>query len=425
MTEIMSAEGNAPRGARAERVVVLNNVSHARGGATGLALESVRLLRADGVAVTYFSADGGSNAEIAALGVEIVATGDDGVVGRAAGGPFSGLYNVRAVRALRDWIARNDTPRTVYHLHGWAQGLSPAIMGPLRKVAPRVAIHAHDYFLVCPNGAFHDYKRGEGCERRPLSAGCIATNCDKRHYAHKAWRLARQTVRLASFDLDKARVLLIHEGMAPAFERSGVSPAALHVVRNPIVRKRADRVAAEGNDRAIYIGRLQPEKGVEDALAAARMAGMALDVVGDGPLRASLEAAWPEARFLGWRNADEIGALLGAARVALMPSRYPEPFGMVCLEAAGAGVPVILPPNALLSADVARHGLGYVCDTTDIPAFAAKLAEARADSTYIEAASRRGFDMLRELSPTPEGWRDRLRAIYDDMVAAGLPRDAV
>ncbi len=407
-----------------DRVVVLNNVSMARGGATALALLSAKLLRARGVPVTYLCNDRGLNPDLTDAGVEILGVGSNDDRPENAGGLLTGFHNAATARALRAWMTQHDTPRTVYHLHGWAHGLSPSVFAPLRNAKGRVALHAHDYFLACPNGAFFDYRRSEACLRRPMSMSCLTTNCDKRRMVHKVWRSARHASRQVRFDVNDAQIILIHEGMAPNMERAGILPEAMRTVRNPIKSLCTTRVCAEENRSAIYIGRLEPEKGIEDALIAARQSGTKLTIAGDGPLRDRLQREHPEANFLGWVGADEIARHLQSARVALMPSRYPEPFGMVCLEAIGAGVPVILPPSALLSHDVAKLGLGYVCDTRDIGAFAGTLGKAASDDAYIKSSSERGFDMLRQLAPDQDGWIGQLLDVYGGLLAKA-PQHAV
>jgi glycosyltransferase involved in cell wall biosynthesis len=62
-------------------------------------------------------------------------------------------------------------------------------------------------------------------------------------------------------------------------------------------------------------------------------------VIGDGPDRAALQAAHPEAHFLGFRFGDEFAGLLASADVFVFPSRT-DTFGLVLLEALACGVPV-------------------------------------------------------------------------------------
>jgi hypothetical protein len=117
----------------------------------------------------------------------------------------SGLYDPATQTALARWIGANDTPRTVYHLHNWHKVLSPSAFVALRPVAARLVMSAHDFFLACPNGAYFHYPRQHECDLAPNGAACIATACDRRHYAHKLWRVARHGLRHRLFDLTHPR----------------------------------------------------------------------------------------------------------------------------------------------------------------------------------------------------------------------------
>ncbi|TMV68888.1 glycosyltransferase, partial [Thioclava sp. BHET1] len=292
-------------------VVIVNDASTARGGATGLALLSARLLRGRGIAVTLFTGDSGENAELAALGVRIVALGGTRLNAARHRSLTSALYNRAAAAALAEFIVEEDGAEVVYHLHGWGQIFSPAIFTALQPVAARTVIHAHDFFLACPNGAFTDFPRSALCERRPLSLSCLALNCDKRSYAHKIWRVARHGLLERSFpqSLPWAAVAMIHPGMAPHLRRGGLPGSRLVTLRNPAERYRATRVAVEENDRFFFIGRIEPDKGARELAEAARAAGVPLTMIGDGSLREPLAEAYPEVTFPGWKSREEIGEM--------------------------------------------------------------------------------------------------------------------
>jgi glycosyltransferase involved in cell wall biosynthesis len=82
----------------------------------------------------------------------------------------------------------------------------------------------------------------------------------------------------------------------------------------------------------LYAGRLSPEKGVLDLIAAA--GGLPLVVVGDGPLRAQVPQA------LGFLPNEQLQERLARAAVVACPS-HREGFGIVCLEAMAHGRPVV------------------------------------------------------------------------------------
>ena len=91
----------------------------------------------------------------------------------------------------------------------------------------------------------------------------------------------------------------------------------------------------------LYVGRVSREKNI-DAFLALELEGTKV-VVGDGPDRARLEAAWPEAVFIGVRRGRDLAAWFAAADVFVFPSRT-DTFGLVMLEAIACGTPVAAYP---------------------------------------------------------------------------------
>jgi len=117
----------------------------------------------------------------------------------------------------------------------------------------------------------------------------------------------------------------------------------------------ADRLAEFllGSDpTVVYFGKLIEQKGVQVLLEAMRDVDARLVVVGFGPYRATLEAAAPpRTLFTGPLEHRHLVNLLPLADATVVPSIFPEAFGMVAAEAAAAGSPPL----------VARHsGLAEV-----------------------------------------------------------------
>ncbi|WP_339522277.1 glycosyltransferase family 4 protein [Pseudomonas sp. EA_35y_Pfl2_R111] len=93
----------------------------------------------------------------------------------------------------------------------------------------------------------------------------------------------------------------------------------------------------------LYVGRIAPEKNIE--------AFLALDlpgekrVVGDGPQRDALQAAYPQVSFLGYRHGQALAEAFQSASVLVFPSRT-DTYGLVMLEALACGTPVAAFPVA-------------------------------------------------------------------------------
>lgn len=402
-----------------DRVVVINDVSVVRGGATSIAKASATYLSSRGIPVTYFTGDVAAGGD-AGSGITYASVGGTHILEQS---PLiaarDGIFNVAAKDALAAWIAANDTPGTVYHVHGWSKILSPSIFRPLQSIEARVVVHAHDFFLVCPNGGYFDFRHEKPCDLRPMSLGCLACNCDRRNYGHKLWRSARQMGRrVLTTPGDSSVVLAVHEAMIPFLQAGGLRGSKVRALRNPVTPWTGTRVAAEKNRKFVFVGRLEQDKGPMLLARAAKRAGVPVEFIGQGPLAPLLKDEHPEAALAGWKNRDEIALLARDARVLVMPSRYREPFGLVALEALMSGIPIVVSDYAMLADEITSGGYGLGCDPHDESGLAAILSRLASNDALVEAMSRNGFAHARGLAPTPEAWADALIAIYREMLAS-------
>ena len=148
-------------------------------------------------------------------------------------------------------------------------------------------------------------------------------------------------------------------------------------------RRRAG--AGDGDLLALFVGRLEEEKGVRILLTAwrdAQLEGAALALAGDGPMRAEAAAY---ATALGHVERDALPALYAAADVLVLPSirtaTFTEPWGLVVNEAMHQGTPVIASDAVGAAAGgLVRDGrTGLVVPERDPAALAAALCDLAAD----------------------------------------------
>ncbi|HEY1794630.1 MAG TPA: glycosyltransferase [Stellaceae bacterium] len=409
-----------------DRVVVINDDAVERGGAAAIALASARLIAERGIPVTFLSGSGEAEADLAARGIGTVWLGGRQLLARGRAPAFlRGLHDPATNAALVDWIEANDTSRTVYHLHNWHKALSPSVFDGLGRVASRLVVHAHDFFLSCPNGAYFHYPRQHECGLVPNGVRCLATSCDRRHYTHKLWRAGRHALRHRRLDLttSAARVVALHETMVPLLARGPIAASRIRVLHNPVTPWRKTRVPVETNSDLFFVGRLDGDKGAQLLARAAERIGVGLRVIGDGPLAPEITRLCPRADLLGWRRRTEIGELVAGARVVVSPTVSREPFGLVALEALMSGIPVIVAKNSPFADEITKQGLGLACDPHDEEALAGAIAALAYDDLLVRRMSQRAMTEARRLAPTPAQWCGSLLSLYAECLGdpAGLP----
>lgn len=169
----------------------------------------------------------------------------------------------------------------------------------------------------------------------------------------------------------------------------GPGIAQLHTIANGIdvelwpYRDRNTIAARSGSPRLLYVGRLEYEKGVQDlisALARVRRThpGTTLTIAGDGTQAEWLRTVARDQRvlraveFTGALDHEELVAQLHSADALVIPSRY-EPFGIVALEGAATGIPIIATTAGGL-ADFIRPGeTGVSVDPADVAGLTAAI----------------------------------------------------
>ena len=139
----------------------------------------------------------------------------------------------------------------------------------------------------------------------------------------------------------------------------------------------------------LCVGRIVPEKGFDLAVEAfarvhTQIPDARLMIVGDGPARASLECRAEDlglaglTKFLGWVPLDEVPDVLDRATIMLVPSRS-EAFGLVAVQAALAGRPVVATRTGGLPEVVLDGRTGIVVPVDDAEALAEAIMQLLGD----------------------------------------------
>jgi glycosyltransferase involved in cell wall biosynthesis len=172
---------------------------------------------------------------------------------------------------------------------------------------------------------------------------------------------------------------------------SGCAPAKCEVI-NPGVDLERFFPRADGRQEEpvlLYVGELRPDKGIRDVIAACERAltdvpDLRLVIVGDGPLRAEVEAEARRVRFIELRGKiprDEVPELYREARTFVLapaPRRFwAEQFGFASVEAMASGLPVVITDCGAVRDVIPAWN--PICPPNDVEALAAGIVAAMGD----------------------------------------------
>jgi glycosyltransferase involved in cell wall biosynthesis len=239
-----------------------------------------------------------------------------------------------------------QTEPDIAHVHSLHPQITPSVYTACHDLGIPVVHTLHNYRYICPGALL--FRDGRSCEdcigKFPFSA--------LRHRCYRdslpatgsvVWMIVYNRLRgilnnhvdryIALTNFAKSRLTA---GGLPA-ERIDTKP---NFLPDP-------PLAGNGSGNyAVFVGRLSKEKGLHTLLSAwTAVDDMDLKVIGDGTQRSELEA---QARregtniaFLGMLPRKDVLAIVGEARMQLVPSEWYEGFPMVIVEAYACGTPVI------------------------------------------------------------------------------------
>lgn len=405
-------------------VVVLNSYAHPQGGASRVAIDEAVGLAARGTRVIFFSAVGPVCEELRKPGIEVICL-EQHDLAQAEGRVdvvIQGLWNFRASRELEVVLKKLDPASTIVHLHGFTQALSTSPVRCAVRAGFEVVYTLHDFFLACPNGGYFDFRANEQCRRVPLSLDCIRTNCDKRRYGHKAYRVVRSSVQRQFGELPRGVMsyISLSRGSEAILQPHLPPEAKVYGVENPIPIRREPRVDVARNRKVITVARFDPEKGIDVLLEAARRVGVRPTLVGDGALRQRIEETGV-ADVTGWLSREAVAAELETARCLVFPSLWYETYGLVVAEAAARGIPSIVSDRSAAAERVIDGVTGWHARTGD-PEDLARCLRKIEDDAVVESAGLAAYDHYWAAPPTLDRHIDRLTDAYLDILSRRASR---
>lgn len=284
-------------------------------------------------------------------------------VRRRAFVPLRLVWNRRAAADLDRALSAVEPD--VVHVHNTFPLLSASILAQCAAREVPSVVTIHNYRLICPGSAL--YRTGGPCR-----------DCASRRFAlpgvvHGCYRTSpAATLPLALADFATRRTwrtapsayIFLSEAL-----RRELAPLRLPTERCFVKGNFVEPAPPRGPGEPVvaYLGRLTEEKGLRVLMdgwdrylagANGRRPGLRLAVAGTGPLEAEVRA-WaadrPSVAVLGLLGREDCADLVRRARAVVVPSEWPEPFGLVVAEAMAAGAVAIATDHGAF-ADMVTHG---------------------------------------------------------------------
>ena len=386
------------------RVTFVSAEWRRNGGVASYLQRLAQLLAASGHAVQVVHADSGA---VAVPGVrdDCVPGATDYASSRAQGGGASAAA-LDAIRAFEPDVVHVQSCNN-FHLEQMIRARHRATK----------TLHVYDF---CPsNTKFHHALERECLY--PTSAMCLprmgylqCTTSRRPNVWMRLQRRARETNRNnAAYD----RIVVASEHVRDQACATGYARARVEVLPYFV----GDEDASTPEPRVILAGgRLVREKGIDLLFAALAQVPRPWRTIiaGEGlesrALRALAErfGIAADVEFAGWQDEAGMTALLRRASIVAMPSRWPEPSGIIGLEAMAHGRPVVAFATGGIPEWLVHGETGLLAPPMDVPALAGSIAALLDDQANAARMGEMGRSRVRRLfSPTPH--LARLTAIYD------------
>ena len=270
----------------------------------------------------------------------------------------------------------------------------------------------HGYFGTCVSGLkTHAFPARVACGRT-LGPACLALYGPRRCGQLRpgalvnGYRWARRQQRLLP---RYATVVVASDHMAEEYERHGVPHERVAMLPLFPSTVPTARVAERPRETVLFLGRMTDLKGgdllIRAVADASRRLGRQIPLVmaGDGPQRREWERLASreriDAAFPGWLDAGRRTEALSRALLLAVPSVWPEPFGMVGLEAAVAGVPSVAFDTGGIRQWL-RDGISgrLVPPASSVAGLSAALAELLDDSELLDRLGRGALAAAQDMS---------------------------
>lgn len=309
----------------------------------------------------------------------------------------SGIEPPIAVRDDSDLFSQARTlTLDILHLHTAVSTL-PSNLPIIRTV--------HGHRPYCPSGGKYLERWNRACDRPYNLTGCF--------WGHLTDRCGsvRPNQLYANFKstwderrvLDRIVAIANSQFLKTQMVRSGYAENQIHVLYHPVPKiPNYSPPPQEGIPHFLFLGRIVPQKGLDWLLHALQQVStpVHLDIAGDGYQELEMRSLsqrlglTDKVTFHGWVSEAKTFQLLQAARALIFPSVWHEPAGLVSLEAAAVGRPIIASDIGGIAEYIAPQQHHLLVKPNDICGLADTIQRLAIDWSLAKQLGEEGRNMV-------------------------------
>lgn len=315
------------------------------------------------------------------------------------------IYSPENRESLHAFISEHKPE--VIHLYGFLAHLSASVLSAITACRAEYAfavvqtVHSHE--LICANASAFDWNKAKACTDcmgDRYKTRIFYRNCDRRGWLHSWGKGIRNLVdrNLLNHQDVVNHLIAPSEYVRNTLLQEGFSKEIISLIRNPVLLPKTD-AGFDKVDEIVYFGRFSPEKNlpllveaVAQLIATGRYPDLKLKLVGEGEHRQKLlsqiesKSLQQVVEIHPFQTRESLHALIGAAKVMVLPSNSLETFSLVIPEALSLGIMPVTTDLGAMREMVDWLGCGYCFKNEDIDSLVVTLENALLEYPYSNEA---------------------------------------
>ncbi|GAB3976796.1 glycosyltransferase [Spirosoma terrae] len=364
------------------RILSIHNKYLIKGGEDESRLAEARILSDNGHDVTYYTENNTKTNELSKLQLATRA-----------------VWSTESYQHVKNILA--EKKHDIVHVQNFFPLISPSIYYAAKAANVPIVQAVRNYRFLCINSYL--FRDGHICET------CVSNKYSLSGIIHKCYRdslgasMVSASTRIVHGLLNTWRhvdmFVCLSEFMKTKLLEGGFPANKIYVKPNFVYPDPG--IAPQKENYILYVGRLQPEKGIQVLLKAMDLLAnpaIKLKIVGEGPQLPLVEEytrKYSQIEYVGKKSVTDTYDLIGGAAALIVPSAWHEPFGRVVVEAYAKGTPVIGARIGGISELIQNEQTGLLFEAGNAAELAAKIDWIYSEPNRAKALGlegRREFD---------------------------------